>query len=46
MVITLKTVKHIHKKKYCVESFKDENAPEFKDLHPIAQGLRLGELLK
>jgi hypothetical protein len=34
------------KKKYCVESFKDENAPEFKDLHPVAQGLRLGELLR
>ena len=33
-------------KRYCVESFKDENAPEFKDLHPIAQGLRLSELLK
>ena len=33
-------------KRYCIESFKDENAPEFKDLHPIAQGLRLGELLK
>ena len=34
------------KKKYCVESFKDEDAPEFKDLHPVAQGLRLGELLR
>jgi hypothetical protein len=34
------------KKKYCVESFKDEDAPEFKDLHSVAQGLRLGELLR
>ena len=30
--------------KFVVKKFLDEDAPEFKDLHPIAQGIRFSRL--
>ena len=31
-------------KTYHISAFLDEDAPEFKDLHPIAQGIRFSRL--
>ena len=33
-----------HTKKFNVKTFLDENASEEKDLHPVAQGLRISRL--